>query len=86
MLTTKYFAVETLSRSTLCGMYLVLKGFALPICMFLASSSINIILRLSGSLYSKAMLHFIKYVQFSEVFNNARRINMLQNFEHVRSQ
>ena len=56
------------------------------ICLFahlhvLASSSIsNINLRLAESIFSKTMLHFVKYVQFSEVFNQARSNIMLHNF------
>ena len=37
-------------------------------------------------LFSEAMLHFIKYIQFSEVFSPARSDNMLQNFVQDTSQ
>ena len=53
----------------------------------LASSSINFISCVSQDLFfSETMLHFATYVQFSEVLNQARSNNMLQNFAQDTSQ
>ena len=67
-------------------LYKRIRSVCLPICMFSYSSSISYKLCLARSLFSEAMLHFIKYVQFSEVFSQARSNTMLQYFAQDASQ